>query len=152
MLRTIGGVAGGYVTMALFVFVLFSIAYLAMGAEGAFKSGSYEVTALWLIVSFVLSLLAAIAGGFVCAVIARNPKGPLALAGLVVVLGLLLAIPVLRASSSDAKLRPAQVGNLEAMQNARQPKWVALLNPLIGAAGVMLGARLKNKAKQSAQS
>lgn len=146
MLRTIGGVVGGYVTMALIVFVLFSIAYLAMGADGAFQPGSYDVTALWLIVSFVLSLLAAIAGGFVCAVIARNSKGPLILAGLAVVLGLLLAIPVLTASNSDAaRIRAANVGNLEAMQNAKQPGWVALLNPLVGAAGIILGARLKKQ-------
>lgn len=146
MLRTIGGVAGGYITMILFVFVLFSIAYLAMGADGAFKPGSYDVTALWLIVSFVLSFLAAIVGGFVCAAIARNSRGPLILAGLVVVLGLIMCISVLTASNSDAaRIRAANVGNLEAMQNAKQPTWVALLNPLIGAAGVILGARLKRQ-------
>ena len=29
----------------------------------------------------------------------------------------------------------------EAMTKAKQPKWVALVNPLIGAAGVLLGGR-----------
>lgn len=29
------------------------------------------------------------------------------------------------------------------MQNARQPMWVALLNPLLGAIGVVVGARMK---------
>jgi hypothetical protein len=32
---------------------------------------------------------------------------------------------------------------MEAMQNAKQPAWIVLLNPLLGAAGVLVGARLK---------
>lgn len=34
------------------------------------------------------------------------------------------------------------MSNLEAMTNARQPVFVAVANPVIGAAGVLLGARL----------
>ena len=92
MLKNIGAVVAGYIVMFVLVFVTFSAAYLAMGAEGAFKTGSYEVTALWLAVSFVLSFIAALGGGFVCAAIAKNPKATLALAGLVLVLGLLLVL------------------------------------------------------------
>lgn len=48
-------------------------------------------------------------------------------------------------ASNDGRpqVREASAGNLEAMTNARQPGWVAVLNPIIGAIGVMLGARLK---------
>jgi hypothetical protein len=35
------------------------------------------------------------------------------------------------------------VANMEAMQKARTPGWVALMNPLIGAVGVMVGAGLR---------
>jgi len=144
MLKTIGGVIVGYLVMFIVVFATFSGAYLAMGTDGAFKAGSYEVTPLWLGVSFVLSLIAAIAGGFVCAAIAKNPKATMALAGLVLILGILFAIPVLTASNEGRpQVREASVGNMEAMTNARQPGWVAVLNPIIGAIGVMLGARLK---------
>jgi predicted membrane protein len=144
MLRIIGGVIAGYLTMFIVVFATFSGAYLAMGTNGAFQPGSYEVTPLWLGVSFVLSLIAAIAGGFVCAAIAKDPRAAMALAGLVLALGLLLAIPVLTASDTGRpQVREASVGNLEAMQNARQPGWVAVLNPIVGAIGAMLGARLK---------
>jgi hypothetical protein len=31
------------------------------------------------------------------------------------------------------------------MDNVEQPIWIALLNPLIGAVGVLAGARLKNR-------
>ena len=57
MLRTILGVILGYVAMAVLIFLTFTLAYLTMGSEGAFQPGTYEVTALWLVVSFVLSLV-----------------------------------------------------------------------------------------------
>jgi hypothetical protein len=38
--------------------------------------------------------------------------------------------------------RGADVGRFEAMEKARQPGWLALLDPLIGASGVLLGRRL----------
>jgi tellurite resistance protein TehA-like permease len=144
MLRAIGGVVIGYLVLALLIFTTFTIAYLVIGAEGAFKPGSYEVTPVWLVTSFALSLVAAIASGFVCAAIAKNPKATLALAGLVLALGLVMALLTCLASDdSRPQLREGNVGNLEAMQNARQPTWVALVNPFIGAAGILLGARLK---------
>jgi hypothetical protein len=150
MLRTIGGVLGGYVTMFMLVFITFTIAYLAMGAEGAFKPGSYEVTTLWLVVSIALGLIAATVGGVVCLAIAKNHKAVLALAGLVLVLGLLSAVPALTTSSaSETKVRAGDVGNMEAMMNAKQPAWIALLNPLIGVAGVMIGGRSRSSANKT---
>jgi cytochrome bd-type quinol oxidase subunit 2 len=143
MLKTIGGVVVGYLAMFILVFATFSAAYLAMGTDGAFQPGSYEVTTLWLVVSFVLSLVAAIAGGFVCNLIAPNSKAPIALAVVVLVLGILLAIPTLMGADPRPVTRDASVGNLEAMANARQPSWVAFLTPVIGAIGVMIGARRK---------
>ncbi|MEK7831056.1 MAG: hypothetical protein AAB401_08220 [Acidobacteriota bacterium] len=143
MLKTIGGVVVGYIVMFILVFAIFTTAYLAMGADGAFKTGSYEVSTLWLVLSFAVGLIAAIAGGFVCALIAPNSKAPLALAGLVIILGLLSAIPALMPNDTRPQVRTADVGNMEAMMNARQPVWVFLLNPLIGAVGVMLGSRMK---------
>ena len=145
MWRAIFGVILGYVTMGLLVFLTFTIAYLAMGTERAFQPGTYDVTALWLVVSFALSLLAAAAGGYVCALIAKNARATFALAGLVVVLGLLFAVPVLMNAGGEQPARSEQVGNLDAMQRAQQPAWVALLNPLVGAAGVLLGGRRKNE-------
>ena len=145
MLRTILGVVLGYVTLALLIFITFSLAYLAMGADGAFQPGSYDVTALWIITSFVLSLIAAIAGGYVCAIVAKTVKAPFALAALIIVLGVVGALMVLTNTGAAKPARTTEVGNLEAMQNAQQPAWVALLNPLVGAAGVVLGARLKKE-------
>lgn len=142
MLRTIGAVIGGYVVMFVLVFTTFSAAYLTLGADGAFHPGTYDVSVLWLAMSTVLSVLAAVAGGLVCAIISRGGKGPPALAILVFVLGLAMAAPVtLSPPSSEA--RSADVPNMEAMMKAKSPVWVALLNPMIGAVGVLAGARLR---------
>jgi hypothetical protein len=47
------------------------------------------------------------------------------------------------ANDTRQNVRDVSVGNMEAMMNARQPAWIALLNHLIGAVGVMLGSRKK---------
>lgn len=140
--RVIAAVVAGYATMFAFVFATFSIAYLAMGTERAFQPGSYAVTGLWLLTSFVLSFVAALVGGRVCARIGRGRKAVVGLAGLIVLLGLVLAIPALKAPDDPAAMqRSGDVANFGAMQQAKQPKWVALLTPFVGAIGVILGGK-----------
>jgi hypothetical protein len=140
--RTILAVVAGYIVMALLVFVTFSAAFLMMGSDRAFQPGTYGVSGLWLIVSFVLGLVAAIVGGYVCAAVAPRGKAPLALAVVVLVLGLAMAVPVITAPDAGVpRQRAGDVGNTEAMMQAQQPAWVALANPFLGAAGVMVGAR-----------
>jgi len=142
--RTILAVILGYVVMFLLVFLLFTGAYFAMGAEGAFQLGSYSPSALWLAVSFALGFVAALAAGCTAVWIGRKMTAGYALAGLVFVLGLVFAIPTIMEPPDPAAIvRLGDVPNLEAMQNARQPLWVALVNPFLGAVGVMIGARLK---------
>jgi hypothetical protein len=142
MLRVIASVVVGYIVLFLCVFALFSGAYLLLRAEGAFQPGSYQVTTTWSLISFVLSFAAALVGGLVSRGIARSQTGPRALAGLVVVLGLVMAVFVAMSPPTPA-VRDASVPNMEAMQKAQTPLWVALLNPLVGAAGVLLGGRPK---------
>jgi hypothetical protein len=144
MVRSILAVVAGYLAMGLLVFVLFSAAYLLMGADGAFRPGTYEVSALWLASSFVLGLVAALVGGYVCAVVARGGRAPLALACLVLILGLVAFALSQRGDGGDA-VRAGRVSNSEARQRARTPAWVALLNPVVGAAGVLVGARLRRE-------
>jgi hypothetical protein len=140
--RKIAGVVAGYVVMFVAVFAAFSIAFVALGADRAFKPGSYDVTGLWLAVSTALSFVAALLGGWVAAAIGRNAQVPRLLAVVVVVLGVLLAIPSLNAPRPDVP-RTDDVGNADAMMNARQPPAVALLNPVIGAVGVLAGGRMR---------
>ncbi len=59
------------------------------------------------------------------------------------VVGLLSAAPVLLAAAAPAEARTGEVGNLDAMMKAKPPAWVAVANPFVGLAGVLLGARLR---------
>ncbi|HKS26399.1 MAG TPA: hypothetical protein VJS44_01205 [Pyrinomonadaceae bacterium] len=148
MLRNIGGVIVGYVLMALIIFLTFTIAYLLMGANNAFEPNTYQVSNLWLVTSFLLAFGAAMMGGYACAAIAgARSRAPIALAVLVIVIGVLAAVPTLRAANAgrDRLTRPAEVSNMEAMQNAVQPGWIAVLNPIIGAGAILLGASLRRR-------
>ena len=153
MLRNVGAVLVGYVVMFAVAFVTFSTAFLIVGTSGAFEEGSYDVTVLWLIISFALGLLVAVAGGFACATVAKGSKAPLALVGLVLVVGALMAVPVLTASDgSQPETREANVSTFDAMQKGVQPPWVSLVNPFLGAVGVLVGARLKTGRRRTGQS
>lgn len=142
MLRILASMIVGYLILFLCLFALCTGAYLAMGTEAAFQPGSYQVSGTWLAVSFVLSFAAAVVGGWVSKAIARTQTGPRALAGLVLVLGLAMAAMVAMSPPPPAE-RPADVPSMEAMMKAQQPVWVAVLSPIIGVAGVLLGGRLK---------
>lgn len=143
MVRAIGGVVVGYVVMALLIFLTFSVAYLGMGANRAFNPGSFDPSLFWIVISFFLGFLAALVGGYTCATIAKSKRAAQVLAGLVFVIGIIVAIPVLTAGDTRPNVRAGYVSNMEAMQKARTPGWVALMNPLIGAVGVMVGAELR---------
>jgi len=141
MLRAAGAVIVGYAVMFVIVFATLTGSYLGMGAEKVFLPGTYEVTSMWLAVMILFSLVSAIAGGMVCAAIAKGKGAVWALVVLVVILGGLNTIPVVMASKAPLAVRTGDVPNLEAMMNGREPVWFALLLPFIGVAGVMIGGR-----------
>jgi hypothetical protein len=149
MMRAIGGVILGYIAMAVAVMITLTVAYLVLGLDGSFKEGSWDASMTWLIVSGVLGLAAAIVGGLVCTLISRGGKAPMVLAGIVLVLGLLMALPIVMAEDDPAShVRTGDANNWEAMSNAKQPAANALLTPIIGAVGVMIGAGLKRNKKR----
>ena len=148
-MRTLGGVVLGYLMMVAFVYLSLWLLYQIVGAEGAFQPGVYEVTGLWIVLSFALSVAAAMLGGYVCAAIAPNVQAPKILAIVVLVLGFAFAVPVLT-NSGPTVPRAGEVSNNEAMKNARQPPWVALLNPLFGGIGVLIGAGIRTGRREEA--
>ena len=153
MARSIGGAVAGYIVMALVVMLTFTGAYLILGAEGTFKPGSYEISNLWLFLGFAFGALAAATGGLVCASIARGDRrGPLFLVILVLVLGAAVAVGE---KTKDRPSVPAirttdSIGNAEAVQKAFKPLWVTYLDPFVGAAGAVLGSRLRRSSRAAA--
>lgn len=147
MLRSIGSAVVGYIAIFLVVFVSLTGAYLLVGVDRAFRPGVYEVSALWVVISIVVGIGAALVGGWVSRKVAGQALGPRILAGLVFVLGVAMAVPALTAGS-DAEaaaepiaVRTSEVGPMEAMQHAESPLIAVLLNPLIGAVGGVGGWR-----------
>ena len=143
MVRAIAGVVVGYVVIALLIFLLFSLAYLGMGTNRAFNPGTFNPSLFWIVISFFLGFVAALVGGYTCATIAKSKRAAQVLAAVVFVIGILVAIPVLTSVDNRPNVRVGSVPNMEAMQKARTPGWVALMNPLIGAVGVMVGAGIR---------
>jgi hypothetical protein len=138
--RLIGAVLLGYIAMALAVFAGLSLAFVGLGPDRAFRPGVYDVSALWVVVSFIVGFGAALAGGWVARRIARRALGPRVLAGVVAVLGAMLALTTVMGGAPEAiGLRTEVVGTFEAMQFAQTPFWIMLTNPLIGALGVLIG-------------
>ena len=145
MLRSIAAVIVSYATMFVFFFAAFTGCYIALGADRVFQPDSYEVSMLWIVLARVLSLLGSILGGYICAVISRNMRACQVFAFIVFFLGLLACIPAMRRDPDSPNVRAGEVENLQAIQLAVTPLWVHLLTPVISAAGVLAGARLKRR-------
>jgi hypothetical protein len=143
--KVLAGVVAGYVVMLAVVFGLMTVAWMVLGADGAFRPGTFEVTGTWIAAGIVVALLAAVAGGWTCARITPDPRAIRLLVGLVVVLGVIFAIPVLTAPAGPPAPRPAGLAMMEAMKQGVQPAWVALLNPALGAIGALIGSRLHRR-------
>jgi hypothetical protein len=142
MLKSILGVVIGYIVMAIFAFAIFTCAYLGLGVERVFQPDSYDVSTIWIVIMIVIALIGGILGGLICAAISKSKGACMAFAIIVLVLGLIVGIPTAMKEHSAAA-RSGDVPNLQAMQLAQTPTWLCLLNPVLGAVGVMLGARMK---------
>jgi hypothetical protein len=145
MLKSILAVIASYAVMFIFLFGAFTGCYLVLGTEGAFQTDSYEVSTVWIALTVVVCLLAGIIGGFLCAAISKSKRTCQIFAFIVFFLGLLACIPAMRHSPDAPNVRAGEVSNREAMNLAVQPMWLHLLTPVVSAAGVLLGARMKGR-------
>ena len=145
MLKSILAIIASYAVMFVFLFAAFTGCYFALGADGAFQADSYEVSTIWIALTVVVCLLAGVIGGFLCAAISKSKRTCQIFAFIVFFLGLLACIPAIKRSPDAPNVRAGEVSNLEAMKLAVQPMWLHLLTPVVSAAGVLLGARLKGR-------
>ncbi|RLS56922.1 MAG: hypothetical protein DWH91_05510 [Planctomycetota bacterium] len=144
--RSIAAVLGAYFVMMLTNITVLTSVYVGMGADRAFQAGTFEVTPLWLAVMFLTDIVAGILGGLVCLRIAPNSRAFGFLIGIVIVLGMLVAIPhFLPPRAGNPTQRDAPVGAMQASEYARQPGWLALLHPILGVAGLIGIRSLKSR-------
>ena len=137
--RNVGGAVLGWVVMAGAIFLLFAALWMVLGADGAFRPQSWEVSGMWLLGSIFVSLLAGTIGGLVCTLVAADDRGLLMLIVLVMVLG--VAMAMVDAPAAEG-IRSLDVSMTEAMNSAQQPRWLAWLNPVLGVMGAFTGSRL----------
>ncbi len=144
MARTIIGVIVGYVLMFILNFCAFVTLYAILGADGAFEPGLYLASMKWIASTFGIILITGALAGLVCALIAKGGRAPLALAVVVLVLGVLLAIPAMLKANVNSKLvRTGDVPSMQAAQLAYYPIWCPFAFPFISAIGVIVGGKLK---------
>jgi hypothetical protein len=143
MLRSILAIIASYAVMCVFFMAAFMGAYLALGVERVFQADSYEVSMLWLAVAALLSFFGSILGGFICAAISKSKRTCQVFAFIVFFLSLLACIPAMKRNPDAPNVRAGEVSNFEAMRLEVSPMWFHLLTPVLGAAGVLLGARMK---------
>jgi len=148
MWRVAGSVVLGYIAMAAFVFLSFSLVYVALGPDRAYQPGTFEVSGLWVVVSFVLGFIGAVLGGWVCVLVARTQTGPQILAAAILVFGLVLALMEPSSAPADVPaVRDASVGVMDAMRYSRNPAWINFANPFVAVIGILLGASLVGRKK-----
>ena len=146
MARSIIGVIVGYVTMFILNFAVFVGVYAVIGPNNAFKPHRFLASNRWILMSFVATFITAIVAGLICALIAKGGKAPLVLAILIIVLGLLLAVPaVMKGKANADMIRLGDVPSMEAAQKAYWPIWVPFTLPVIQGIGALIGGKLKRR-------
>lgn len=142
MIRTILSVIAAYVVMALTMFLSFTLLYLVLGADGSFQPGRYDVSAAWIIGSYVLGFLAVMLGGYVAVLISKNQNAPLWFGGIVLVVSLLVGYSAYKAGNPH-EVRAGNVENMVAMTKAQNPTWLNFLVPFTGLIAAIAGGKLR---------
>jgi len=144
MLRFILGLIVGYAALSLFFFAAFGCVYFTLGVERIFQSDSYEVSTLWLMLSAAINLGGAILGGYLCAAVSRSKRTCELFAAIVLIMLVLFCLPKMR--DPNPHVRAGDVSFVDAMRLMQMPLWMHMLNPVLGAIGVLLGARMRKPA------
>ena len=146
MVRSIIAVIISYITMFVLNFLGFVGLYAIVGPRHAFRPRLYLASNRWILMGVAVMFVSGIIAGLICAAIARGRKATLALAGLILVVGLLLAIPAVMKSRANADMvRVGDVTSMEAMEKASWPVWAPLVFPFVSAAGAFVGGKLNKR-------
>lgn len=146
MVRSIIAIIVSYITMFVLNFLGFVGLYAIVGPSHAFRPRLYLASNRWILMGVAVMFVSGIIAGLICAAIARGRKATLALAGLILVVGLLLAIPAVMKSRANAGMvRVGDVTSMEAMEKASWPVWAPLVFPFVSAVGAVVGGKLKKR-------
>lgn len=142
MARTIVSVIAAFLLVQVLVFLILSGAWMILGAEGAFRGDSWNLSPQWTWAMLGAVLAASIAGGAVCLVMAARGNAVMHLAVISLITGVLPAVTPKPEPPAGAAVRPETVGMFEAMTSARPPAWQAWAGAVLAPAGVLIGGRM----------
>lgn len=138
ILRSILAVVASYIAMAVVVMGAFMGLWFGLGPDGLLRPGSFKGNMLICIAAPAIAVIGGLFGGWMCARIGRGGKPVMALAGVVLVLGLVMAYFTLQ-KPYPADPRPPGMTVQQIMEVGREPAWVAIFNPIGGAGAVLVG-------------
>ena len=146
MARSIIGVIVGYIVMVILQVAAFMTLYAVMGTNWSFKPHSYQASTRWTLAQFLIIAITAIIAGLVCAIIARGGRATMGLAVVILILGIAAALWKTTLQPPDkTALRLGSLSQVEAMNKAWHPTWVVFLGPFVGAAGAIIGGKLRKR-------
>ncbi len=148
MLRSILAVIATYIVMTILVIGLFMGLWFGFGPNRLLKPGSFEGNLLITIAAPSITVFCGLFGGWMCARISRGTKPVLVLACIVLGLGMLMAYFTLQKPFPTGPRDP-NMSVAELMDKGREPTWVALSNPILGAMGVLVGGFLTLRKKSA---
>ena len=147
--RSIVAVVVSYLVMSVLIIGVFMGLWMGMGPDRLLKPGSWQGGMLLTVAAPGITLLAGLFGGWMCAKIGRGRTPAFALAAVVFVLGVVSAAFTLQ-KPFPADPRPEGMTVTELFEKGREPTWVAVSNPILGALAVVVGGLLGARPKAEA--
>lgn len=138
MLRSIAAVVVTYIVMAILVMAAFMALWFGLGPDRLLRPGSWEGNMLISIAAPAITAIGGLFGGWMCRKIGRGPTPVMALAAVVLVLGGIMAFFTLQKPYPTGPRDPGMTVQ-QIMEKGREPTWVAILNPILGAGTVLIG-------------
>lgn len=138
MLRSILAVIVSYLVMFVLIMVLFMGMWFGLGPNRLLEPGSFKGNWLITIAAPAITVLCGLFGGWLCARIGRGGKPVIALACVVLVLGLISAYITLQ-KPEPTGVRDPEMTTMQFLEVGREPAWIAIFNPLGGAAAILIG-------------
>lgn len=143
MLRAIAAVIVGYIVMFIVVMCLFLGLWVVLGVDGVLQPGTFKGTMALNVGAVAASIVGALVGGIVCGSIAKTLTPVKVFAGIVLVLGLVAAVVGIQKPEPGERKPGLTV--MEALQQGREPNWYLIVNPIIGAGGILAGGMMVRK-------
>lgn len=137
MIRPVAGVVLSLIAMAAFVFAGSIALWFAVGVDRVLAQSSFDGTPLLNVWSVAVSILGAVAAGWLCFRISESRMAVIVLAFLCLVMGLGNALG--QRGKPEPGARPPGLSVFDAVKLRKEPTWFTLLVPVVGVLGVLGG-------------